>query len=219
MYLVKAHSITHVPDGTNDYVFPCRQPTSLFQEVPGYLYLDTMEKSDVSDYLKNISEVQRETYMWELFQSRVIPKIELNEPIGLNGTFTKQIYNYFRKFYEEKGYYIPWENRYLIPETTTITLGIDLANLVYQSHRKPSAYLSQWAIRSNIAALNDGLIARIYVRPTDMEDITLYLQQSHLQLQRLAPALYQGWRESNPDSLREFMLRALPPSWNEVPSE
>lgn len=143
MHLIGNSAIRYCDDGTTDYVFPCLQPVGPFDVVPRHTYLDTLEKSEVSAYLVTLSEVRREAYMWSLFQAYAVPKINSGTTLRLNGTFTKKIYDHIREIYRELGYYDVSENRYRVPESASITLGIDLANLVYRPDREPSVYLSQ----------------------------------------------------------------------------
>lgn len=143
MHVVSSDSITYRDDGTRDLVFPCFQPEMPFPEIPGHTYFDTLERADVSEWLKTRSEVEREEYLWELFRSRIIPRLESREPLCLNGTFTKRIYDRMRETYASQGYFSPRENRFVLPKAIPVTLGIDIANLVYDPIRKPSSYVSQ----------------------------------------------------------------------------
>lgn len=218
MYHVWVHSILHTQDGTTDYVFECCQPLDLLEAIPWHIYFDTLEHARVSQFVSDFSEVRREAYLWDLFRSFVVPRMHREDQLFLNGTFTKKIYDHIRKVYRELGYYDTKSNKFLVPEHARILLGIDIRNLVYSPARKPALYISQWAIRANIAALNDGIIARIYTTKDDA-CLTQYLSQSHVQLQRLAYALRHGWECLPRERIHTFTLRAGSPSWNEVPSE
>jgi hypothetical protein len=218
MHHVWMQSILYFEDGTTDYVFDCCQPLDLLEEIPWHQYFDTMEHPHVSQMLFDVSEVRREAYMWDLFESQVIPKIHWEDRLFLNGTFTKKIFDYIRKIHRELGFYDPALNRFLVPEPAKISLGVDIKNLVYTSSQESSLYISQWAIRANIAALNDGIITRIYAKKEDAH-LTQYLAQSHVQLQRLAYALGRGWDSLPRERTHIFTLLALAPSLNEAPSE
>ncbi|MDD2745021.1 MAG: hypothetical protein PHU93_00615 [Candidatus Gracilibacteria bacterium] len=219
MHLIHTNKISYLDDGTHDYVFECVQPTSQFSEVSDYVYLDNLENPRVQLDISHLSEVQREIYMWRLFETYIIPRIQAGQMLHLNGTFTKKIYDYIRNIYQSAGYFQDSHNRFQVPSTAQITLGITLSNLNYQPQNKPLVYLSQGAIRANIAALNDGCIARIYAQPEDGQEITIYLQQSHVQLARLSMALSFGWQMVSPNALSSFTLRAHAPSWNEALNE
>lgn len=143
MHHIHPHKITHVEDGTHDYLFQCYQPDSLFSEVSHCVYLDTLGPKNNQQEMLDISEVQREIYMWELFEIQIIPRIVSGEILHLNGTFTKKIYDYIRDIYRTSGYFCDSENRFRIPDTAQITLGITLTNLNYSPREKSSIYLSQ----------------------------------------------------------------------------
>jgi hypothetical protein len=143
MHLIGTDSIKYVDDGTNDLVFPCFQPETPFSEIPGHVHFDTLDRPDVSEWLKTLSETKREEYLLALFQSRIGPRVESGETFCLNGTFVKGVYDYMRKEYASLGYFSQRENRYSLPKTASVTLGIDIASLVYDPGRKPSSYVSQ----------------------------------------------------------------------------
>lgn len=143
MHRIYTDKISYLDDGTHDYVFECVQPTNQFSEVPGYIYLDNLEDVTTQLDIAHLSEVQREIHMWKLFETYVIPRIQAGETLHLNGTFTKKIYDYIRSIYQSAGYFQDSLNRFLVPSTAQITLGITLSHLNYQPQNKPLVYLSQ----------------------------------------------------------------------------
>jgi len=100
MYYVETSRITHVADGTSDYVFPCRQPVD-FSRAEGYEYFDAVEGLNLGQELASVSEVRREDRMWKLYESRIVPRLVAGETIRLNGTFTKRIYDHVRELYRD----------------------------------------------------------------------------------------------------------------------
>ena len=129
MHLIHTDKISYLDDGTHDYVFECVQPMDPFSEVSGCLYLDNLEDPSVHLDIAHLSEVQREMYMWQLFETYIIPRIQAGETLHLNGTFTKKIYDYIRSIYQSAGYFQDSHNRFQVPSTAQITLGICLSNL------------------------------------------------------------------------------------------
>jgi hypothetical protein len=81
--------------------------------------------------------------MWKLFETHMIPRIKSGETMHLNGTFTKKIYDYIRELYRDFGFFEASDNRFYVPSTAQITLGIRMTDLNYQPQSHAGIYLSQ----------------------------------------------------------------------------
>ncbi len=156
---------------------------------------------------------------WSIFEKDILPILNEGVRIHLNSVTSPRIWDRVREIYKKEGYYSSVLHSY-VPDLqkTCITLGVDLVQLVY--HVDSSSYpRTPSAVRASIAALNDGIITRIFAHPQDSRILTEYFSQSHINLCKLANGFLQGWKRTGLTDFTEFALQAVPPFWPEALSE
>jgi hypothetical protein len=205
MHSIFARSIRDIgwPEG---YSIECTIPESC-ESLQEYLYLpnrNSWGKPFASPH-------EYEHAQWEYFEAEIAPRVQEGVQIHLNGVISPRVFEYARNWYKRGGWYDELYRTYRVT-SASFTLGVDFVNLVYY----PWHTLEPSQIRAIIAALNDGIIRRIFAQPGQDEYFERYLSQSHIHLCHLAEGLSVGWGEKG---TRSFTLTAKGPSWIEAPLE